>query len=209
MSGISRLRPQPDHRLRFLQGFFARPREVASIVPSSRFLERRLIRCAEAREAGIVVELGPGTGGTTRALLHAMRPDAKLLAIEINPRFARLLRHTRDPRLVVHCGSASEIGAALEIHDLPRPDVIISGIPFSTMTRRMATEILCSVHDALGPGGRFVAYQVRDRIADLGRGVFGHANVQTELFNVPPMRVYRWVKDGVAVAPAVRRLHRA
>lgn len=209
MSAISRLRPQPDHRLRFLQGFLTHPREVGSIVPSSRFLERRLIRCAEVREAAIVVELGPGTGGTTRALLHAMRPSAKLLAIEINPRFARLLRRMRDARLVVHCGSAAEIGAALEAHELPRPDVIISGIPFSTMTQRIATDILRSVHDALGPGGRFVAYQVRDRIADLGRGVFGHANVQTELFNVPPMRVYRWVKDGVAVASVARRLHRA
>jgi hypothetical protein len=51
------------------------------------------------------------------------------------------------------------------------------------------------VHEALAPGGRFVAYQVRDRVEILGREVFGPARVQTELLNVPPMRVYRWEKS--------------
>jgi hypothetical protein len=46
----------------------------------------------------------------------------------------------------------------------------------------------------LDPGGHFVAYQVRDRVEILGSEVFGRANVQTELLNVPPMRVYRWEK---------------
>ena len=55
-------------------------------------------------------------------------------------------------------------------------------------------EILRSVHDALDPGGLFVAYQVRDVVETLGNEVFGVAKVKTELRNVPPMRVYRWEK---------------
>ena len=62
-----------DPRVLFLQDFLKRPREVGSIIPSSRFLERRIVRCAELRNASTVVELGPGTGGTTRAVLRAMR----------------------------------------------------------------------------------------------------------------------------------------
>jgi phospholipid N-methyltransferase len=208
MPTLERLRPQPDHRFRFLKGFLARPKEVGSIIPSSRFLERRLIRCAGIREARVVVELGPGTGGTTRALLRAMRPDATLLAIEINPLFVELLRGTGDPRLQVHQGSAEDLPEALALHALPRPDVIVSGIPFSTMTRPIGTGILRAVHDALGTGGRFVAYQVRDRVEELGRPVFGRAAVQFEPLNVPPMRVYRWIKSGSAAAagelPALR-----
>ena len=42
MSALSRLRPQEDNRLAFFQGFLKRPREVGSIIPSSRFLERRI-----------------------------------------------------------------------------------------------------------------------------------------------------------------------
>jgi phospholipid N-methyltransferase len=186
----------PEHRIAFFQAFLRKPKEVGSIIPSSRFLMRRVARSAGVDRARVVVELGPGTGGSTRALLRAMRPDAKLLAIEINPRFARLIATSvRDPRLIVHTGSAEDIRGALKAHGLPAPDVVLSGIPFSTMPRSLGLAVVREVHEALAPGGRFVAYQVRDRVEILGREVFGPARVQTELLNVPPMRVYRWEKS--------------
>jgi len=194
MPGATGFRPQPDNRFAFLQGFLQRPMEVGSFVPSSRFLERRIIRCADVRNAKVIVELGPGTGGTTRALLRAMDPAARLLAVEVNERFVDLLRAMKDPRLAVHHGSAADIGTALDHHGLGSPDLVLSGIPFSTMSREVGTSIVKSVYDVLEPGGRFVAYQVRDRVEALGREVFGRARVQTELLNVPPMRVYRWDK---------------
>ena len=201
MPAIDHLRPQPDNRFAFLQGFLKRPREVGSIVPSSRFLERRIVRCAGVERAQVIVELGPGTGGTTRALLRAMRPDARLVAIEINPRFVKLLQRDRDPRLSVHQGSAADIASILERKGLGQADVILSGIPFSTMTRRIGLEILRSVHDSLSEGGVFLAYQVRDRVGDLGRQLFGRGDVQTEMLNVPPMRVYRWIKGSAIRSP--------
>jgi phospholipid N-methyltransferase len=178
----------------FLQGFLRHPREVGSIVPSSRFLERRVTRAAGAEGARLVVELGPGTGGTTRALLRAMSPQARLLAVEINEHFVKVLERTRDSRLLVHRGSAAELREVLDARRLPAPDAIVSGIPFSTMPRRVGREILRSVYEVLEPGGAFVAYQVRDRVESLGSEVFGHPSVQKELLNVPPMRVYRWEK---------------
>jgi phospholipid N-methyltransferase len=184
-----------DPRVQFFRGFLKSPKEVGSIIPSSRFLERRIVRSAGIGEARTIVELGPGTGGTTRALLRAMRPDATLLAIEINERFAEHLeRELPDPRLRVYRGSAADISPALQESGLPAPDVVLSGIPFSTMPRPLGSAILDSAHAALAPGGRFVAYQLRDRVEMLGRPVFGPARKQTELRNVPPMRVYRWDK---------------
>ncbi len=122
-----------------------------------------------------------------------MGPDAKLLAIEINPGFCELLDHTiDDPRLIVHHGSAADIPEALAKHELGSPDVVLSGIPFSTMPRELGISILESVKASLAPGGRFVAYQFRDVVHTLGKQVFGPASVQLELLNVPPMRVYRW-----------------
>ena len=194
MPSLSRLRPQPDDRFAFFQGFLRRPFEVGSIIPSSRFLERRITRAAGLRDARLVVELGPGTGGTTRAFLREMHPEAKLLAIEINADFVPVLERIADPRLIVQHGSATEVRGILEKHGLDAPDVILSGIPFSTMPRTLGRDIVQSVSDALDPGGLFVAYQVRDRVEMLGREVFGSASVQTELLNVPPMRVYRWAK---------------
>jgi len=190
---------KPDPRVLFLQDFLKRPREVGSIIPSSRFLERRIVRCAQLRNASTVVELGPGTGGTTRAVLRAMRPDAQLLVIEINQRFARVIRDSvHDSRLHVHRGSATRIAEILEACALGAPDVVLSGIPFSTMPHHVGIEILQAVYNSLAPGGRFVAYQVRDRVETLGKKVFGRAKVQTELLNVPPMRVFCWDKGGDA-----------
>lgn len=190
----SRFRPQPDSRLQFFQGFLEAPMEVGSIIPSSRFLERRIVRAAEISSAKVVVELGPGTGGTTRALLRAMDPSARLLAIELNPRFVDVLQRRDDPRLIVHHGSAADIQSALDEHNLPTPNTVLSGIPFSTMSRELGSSIVQSVHEVLEPGGRFVAYQVRDRVESLGNAIFGPSRKQTELLNVPPMRVYRWDK---------------
>ena len=203
MEGTSRFRPQPDHRFTFLQGFLKRPKEVGSIIPSSRFLEREVVHSAVSRDARTIVELGPGTGGTTRALLRAMQPEARLLAIEINPHFVEVLDRWPDKRLIAVEGSALDIGQILADRGFSAPDVIVSGIPFSTMTLPIGRDILRSVYDALDPGGAFVAYQVRDRVNTLGREVFGRARVQTELLNVPPMRIYRWEKHAGAASQSL------
>jgi phospholipid N-methyltransferase len=185
-----------DHILAFFKGFLDEPKQVGSIIPSSRFLEKRLVKVAELARADVAIELGPGTGGTTRAMLARMKPEARLLAIEINPKFGKLLQRTiRDPRLIVHTGSAADIGEALRAHDLPPADVILSGIPFSTMGRELGLSILCSIDANLAPSGRFVAYQFRDRVESLGRQVMGAPSVQVEMLNVPPMRIYRWDKS--------------
>jgi phosphatidylethanolamine/phosphatidyl-N-methylethanolamine N-methyltransferase len=187
------LLPRPQHPIAFLRGFLERPKEVGSIIPSSRWMERRITRTADLADAKLAIELGPGTGGTTRALLAAMAPDAKLLAIEINPAFCELIKESiDDPRLIVHEGSAADIPEALTKHDLGAPDVVLSGIPFSTMPKALGLAILRSVQTSLAPGGRFVAYQFRDVVHTLGKQVFGPASTQLELLNMPPMRVYRW-----------------
>jgi phosphatidylethanolamine/phosphatidyl-N-methylethanolamine N-methyltransferase len=71
---------------------------------------------------------------------------------------------------------------------------VVSGIPFSTMEPGLGRRIVKAVHAALPVGGRFVVYQVRGRIHTLGRPVFGPAQVELELRNIPPMRTYTWRK---------------
>ncbi len=188
----------PDHRqnrLVFLQRFLKRPQQVGSITPSSRFLERRVIRLAGVRKATTLVELGAGTGGITRALLGAMSPEARLLCVEIDPEFYRVVQRIDDPRLVPHLGSAADLDQILAARGFPPPEAVISGIPFSTMRRDLGLRILEGISEALAPGGRFVAYQVRDRVASLGRLYMGKARVEVELLNIPPVRVYSWEKD--------------
>ncbi len=182
-------------RLAFLLGFVRDPAGVGSVVPSSRRLERRLARNARIAQARSVVELGPGTGGTTRAFLDTMAPQARLLAIELDPVFARRLgAGIRDRRLHVECGSAERIAEMLAARRMPAPDAIVSGIPFSTMPQDVGERIAAAVAAVLRPGGVFVAYQVRPRVADFTTPHLGAPRFEWEPWNVPPMRVFTWVK---------------
>jgi phosphatidylethanolamine/phosphatidyl-N-methylethanolamine N-methyltransferase len=181
----------------FLRGFLERPSEVASVVPSSVVLETRVVHAADVAEARCIVELGPGTGGTTRALLRALPPDGRLLAIDVNPGFcARLKREIDDPRLVVHFGSAEALGETLLQHALPAPDAVVSGIPFSTLPGALAQTIAASIHASLAPGGRMVAYQWRPHVARYLTPHFGPPSTTWVWRNVPPMRIFRWLKPG-------------
>jgi phospholipid N-methyltransferase len=184
-------------RIAFLRGFVAHPGEVGSVIPSSHVLEQRLVRSARLLRARCVVELGPGTGGTTRAFLRAMPSTADLLAIELSEDFAARLRASiRDPRLTVVQGSAEFIDRFLAEHGLPAPDAVISGIPFSTMPREVADRIAAEVARVLAPGGRFVAYQVRPHVADYTTPYLGKARKEWELINIPPVRVFTWTRGG-------------
>ena len=53
--------PREDHRLPFLRGFLNRPKEVGSIIPSSRFMEKRIVNTAGLADAKLAIELGPGS----------------------------------------------------------------------------------------------------------------------------------------------------
>jgi phosphatidylethanolamine/phosphatidyl-N-methylethanolamine N-methyltransferase len=189
-------RPKPsflrDERLAFLQGFLRRPQQVASVVPSSRFLERRLVSLAGIERASLVVELSPGTGGTTRALLAALPPHAKLLCIELDPDFAALLMRESDPRLIVHQGSAEQLEEILAGYGLAAPDVVISGIPFSIIPPAVGARIIESIRASLAPGGCFLAYQVRGTVAEIAKPLLGEPDTKLELLNLPPVRVFRW-----------------
>lgn len=193
VTGPSLLRERID----FLRGFIAHPDQVGSVIPSSHVLEQRLVRMARLKQARCVVELGPGTGGTTRAFLRALPQTADLLAIELNEDFATRLRTSiRDPRLRVAHGSAELIERFLAEYGLPAPDAVISGIPFSTMPREVADRIAAGIARVLTPGGRFVAYQFRAHVANYATPYLGTPHRAWEWINIPPVRLFTWTRGG-------------
>lgn len=190
--------------MQFLCGFASRPLKVASVWPSSKDLGNRLAALPCVQEARFVVELGPGLGGTTRALLSSMRADAQLLGIEIVEQFADALRAIPDPRLHVVQGCALGLDRVLKSRRLPRPDVVISGIPFSAMPRVKGAALVRKIHALLPIGGTFVTYQVRARVRDFADELFGPARESVVLANFPPLRIFEWRKDAVKrVSPTV------
>lgn len=180
----------------FFRAFLKSPRVVASVVPSSSHVERRVVTAAAPATASLVVELGAGTGGTTQSLLNSMGPQTRLLVIERTADFIENLEQINDVRLNVVHGCASSIGAQLKQREYPAADAVISGIPFSTLPEQLAAEIISAVHEALRPGGKFVAYQFTHRVADYAQPVFGAPEVEHEFCNLPPLRVFTWCKEG-------------
>jgi phospholipid N-methyltransferase len=187
-------RPGRDS-IEFLRGFIRHPAQVASVAPSSHRLEQRLVRSARIAQARTIVELGPGTGGTTIAMLEAMAPTARLLAIELEAEFHQHLRNTiDDQRLILELASAEQLAELLAAHRMAAPDAIVSGIPFSTMEPDACGRIAAAIAAALRPGGRFVAYQVRAHVAQFMAPWLGPPETEWELVNIPPVRVFSWRK---------------
>lgn len=178
----------------FMQEFLKHPLQIGSVIPSSRFLERRIVEAAKAETADVIIELGPGTGGVTRAMLRAMQPQTKLLSIEINPNFNKLVSAIADDRLTAHLGSARDLKKIISLYGLDPPNSIVSGIPFSTMSRSLGSQIIEAITSVLPPNGRFVAYQVNTQVATLCRPFLGPEQTSLELFNIPPMRIFQWTK---------------
>lgn len=187
--------PPLHERLTFFQEFLKHPLQIGSVIPSSYFLKQRLLKTSDLNSASIIVELGSGTGGTTQAILRSMSPKARLLSIEINPEFHRMINRISDERLIAHHGNASELEEILSMYGLSAPEVIISGIPFSTMSQSAGSKVLAMISAVLPNHGRFVAYQVSNRIMTLCKPFLGMGHMEFEFFNIPPMRVFRWEKQ--------------
>jgi phospholipid N-methyltransferase len=176
----------------FFRGFLRHPRYVGSVVPSSVFLARRL--AGAVRGARTVVELGPGTGAVTQAMLRVLPARSRLLAIELDEDFATMLENVADERLIVHRGNATQLSQAVARHALHNVDAVVSGIPFSTIGTQRGLQVLEQAWASLQPGGVFIAYQIRGDVARLAGGVMGAPRTAIELRNVPPLRIYSWRK---------------
>ncbi len=179
-----------------VRAWWKHPTDVATICPSSSFLTQNLASRECVRNASTLIELGPGAGGTTAAILKQMRPDSRLLAIEKMPEFREALSEIVDPRFNSEIGDAVDLLEILKNHGCGRPDVVISGIPFSALESPVAQEIVFAIHAALQPGGAFVAYQVRSDILQYARPWFGPAKCCDVIaLNLPPLKVFEWRKE--------------
>ena len=145
-------------RLRFLRAFAANPRQVGAILPTSRLAVRDMLDLGDVPGAGLVVELGAGTGSQTGEILARMGPDARLVALEIDPRLARLLEERfDDPRLQVVCDSAENLRDHLEGE---QADVLVCALPFTSLEPGLRRRILESLPGRARPARRGAGHPV-------------------------------------------------
>jgi phosphatidylethanolamine/phosphatidyl-N-methylethanolamine N-methyltransferase len=180
----------------FLQEWLANPQRTGSVVPSSRRLARAMARWLPADPESYVLELGPGTGIITKALLqHGLRED-KLVAIEHNPKLARLLRE-RFPRAHIITGDAWRLDHLLHSRARPIESVgaVISSLPLQNFTEAQAEALSQKIRSVLAPQGHWVQYTYRiDKLRPRGASTFRLHSSKIVWLNLPPARVSAFQK---------------
>jgi phospholipid N-methyltransferase len=171
---------------------FIEDRDVASIMPSSPFLVRRMVEKMDLGTGRVVVEYGPATGVFSRSILREMGPEGQLILIETNADFVRRLREQfgNDPRVEIFEKPAQDVARLLQQAGAKKADYVLSGIPFSFLSAEESHALIEATREALVPGGAFLVYQHRDHMKRLLPQHFDHIEEGYELFNVPPMHTY-------------------
>lgn len=177
--------------LHFLKGLLARPKNVGAIAPSSRALARAIAQQVDPKVDGPVLELGPGTGVVTEALIERGIAPERITAIEYDPQFAKLVAE-RFPRVTVVRGDAFDLEKTLGQGEAFA--AIVSGLPLLNHPVERRHALIEGALAKLQPGAPYVqfSYGTKPPIpAPAGATVKRTALI---LMNLPPARVWVYRK---------------
>ncbi|MBW8863697.1 MAG: methyltransferase domain-containing protein [Verrucomicrobia bacterium] len=175
----------------FLREWVANPQRTGSVAPSSPKLGAAMARWLPRDPESYVLELGPGTGAVTEALIKRGLRENRLIAIEHNANLAKHLRK-RFPKAHIITGDAWQLNELLS--DLPQPvnsvGAVISSLPLLNFPKEKAEDLARKIREILDPRGRWVqySYQIgKDRTR--GADEFKMVASQIVWLNFPPARV--------------------
>ena len=187
-------KPRLDDEVRFLRTWIEKPLHVGAVMPSGRLLARTMAQYVDANSSGAVVELGPGTGAITSALIERGVDQKRLVLVEYNPGFCALLRD-RYPHAKVVQGDAYALRDSLwNVLSAPA-SAVVSGLPLVTKPMLTRLKLVRDAFAALSPGAPFVqfTYSVAPPIPKSLPGVSTEASERIWM-NLPPARVWVYRK---------------
>lgn len=175
----------------FLQEWLANPQGIGAVAPSSPKLAAAMAQWLPADPESYVLELGPGTGVVTEALLARGLRQERLVAIEQNPKMTQLLRE-RFPRAQIITGDAWKMDDLLRRRREPveRVGAVISSLPLLNFPPAEAEKLAEKIRGVLEPQGKFVQFTYRIyRLRPRGTTNFDLKASKVVWFNIPPARV--------------------
>lgn len=183
-----------DDEVRFIRSWMEKPLATGAVMPSGRPLARAMAQCVDPATAGPIIELGPGTGAVTAALIEQGIEPSRIVLVEFNPAFCRLLRHRYPEAMVVQgdaYGLRRLIGALLR----QPAAAVVSGLPLFTKPLKLRLRLLADAFALLTPGGPFVQFTYA-LVSPIPRALSGVRAQASERiwFNVPPARVWIYRK---------------
>jgi phosphatidylethanolamine/phosphatidyl-N-methylethanolamine N-methyltransferase len=184
-----------DDEMRFIRSWIEKPLSIGSVTPSSRALARAMAAYVDPDSQGPVIELGPGTGPVTEALVaHGIDP-ARLILLEFDPTFCRLLRR-RYPAATVVEGDAYSLKRALGSHLAAPAAAVVSGLPLFTKPLKTRLKLVYEAFALMLPGAPFVqfTYATVPPIPKALDRVRSEASERIWM-NIPPARIWVYRKD--------------
>lgn len=157
---LSRTAPRRDlfeDEARFLRSWIERPLVTGAVTPSGRLLARTMASYVDPRLPGPVIELGPGTGPVTDALVRRGIEQERLVLVEYNPDFCELLRR-RFPRATILRGDAYRMRETLRDIVTEPACATISSLPLFTKPLERRLDLLQEAHDLMQPNAPFVQF---------------------------------------------------
>jgi phosphatidylethanolamine/phosphatidyl-N-methylethanolamine N-methyltransferase len=184
-----------DDEVRFLRSWMEKPLHMGAVMPSGRVLARTMAQYVDIGSSGPVVELGPGTGAITSALIEHGVDQRRLVLVEYNPGFCALLRD-RYPHAKVVQGDAYTLRDSLRNVLSAPASAVVSGLPLVTKPMLTRLKLIREAFLALAPGAPFVqfTYSVAPPIPKSLPGVSTEASERIWM-NLPPARVWVYRKD--------------
>ena len=169
---------------------------AGTIMPSSKFLIKKMLKSIDFKTARVIVEYGPGNGIITQEILRRMHSDAVLICFEINTQFYQYVKKIDDNRLIVLNSSAENIKEELEKLNISYADYFISSLPLTMIPKIITENILKKSKELLSSNGQFIQYQYSLRFYNKIKQVFGKNNVilKFEFANIPPAFIYKCIK---------------
>jgi phosphatidylethanolamine/phosphatidyl-N-methylethanolamine N-methyltransferase len=183
-----------DDEVRFLRSWIEKPLHMGAVMPSGRLLARTMAQYVEVDSDRPVIELGPGTGAITNALLAQGVAQKRLVLVEYNPGFCALLRD-RYPQATVVQGDAYRLRDSLwNVLSAPA-SAVVSGLPLVTKPMLTRLKLIREAFVAMVPGSPFVqfTYSVAPPIPKSLPGVSTEASERIWM-NLPPARVWVYRK---------------
>ncbi|MGB8606349.1 class I SAM-dependent methyltransferase [Bradyrhizobium sp.] len=184
-----------DDEVRFLRSWIEKPLHMGAVMPSGKVLARTMAQYVDIDSSGPVVELGPGTGAITSALIEHGVDQKRLVLVEYNPGFCALLRD-RYPHAKIVQGDAYTLRDSLwNVLSAPA-SAVVSGLPLVTKPMLTRLKLIRDAFLALAPGSPFVqfTYSVAPPIPKSLPGVSTEASERIWM-NLPPARVWVYRKD--------------
>ncbi len=183
-----------DDEVRFIRSWIERPLSIGAVTPSGKVLARAMARYVDPTSSGPVVELGPGTGPVTEALVEAGVSPSRLVLVEFDPSFCRILQ-ARYPEATLVQGDAYSLRRLLETLLMQPAAAVVSGLPLVTKPIRERWRLIRDAFDLMVPGAPFVqfTYSVASPLPKRLGGFTAEASERIWM-NLPPARVWVYRK---------------